>query len=193
MHSANAFTWLPPSLCRSHQSARVADGWTSGRSFDFDRSENGNGAKTTSPAARVTTRRPFPAGSNLPPGLTLRTTRLHLGPRPVLPISSPTPAAVRQHERHRATEPVRLRRQRLRRFGSRRTSATILPNHGSGGRFRPGGGTCEELACTASNPQDPFTLQVKSHQQQSSAMRPLVEPSPVCNNLSRVLCPATCK
>ena len=61
---------------------------TAGRSLDCDKSENGNGTRTTSPAVGVTTPRPPPAETSRRPGPLPRAAR----PRPVLRPALPRPS-----------------------------------------------------------------------------------------------------
>ena len=61
---------------------------TAGRRFDYDKSEKGNGTRTTEPAEGVTTLHPPPVSSNLQPGIA-RSTKLFLRlSQMVLPLKS---------------------------------------------------------------------------------------------------------
>src|SRR5947209_2538100 len=62
---------------------------TAGRTFDCERSENGNGTKTTSPAVGVTTRRPPPVGASPPPGSVRRSAQPRPARQPDLLAPSP--------------------------------------------------------------------------------------------------------
>src|SRR4051812_11748938 len=77
-------------IWHSTQSPRPASArQTAGRTLDCDRSENGKGTRTTSPAASVTMPRPPPADSSRQPGLPRPARPPRPAPRPARPGPSP--------------------------------------------------------------------------------------------------------